>query len=99
MLGQVIGGFAKFGLYLWDFATKTIPEFIGKVITFFKELPSKIWDAIIKAWEFITKWGSELINRGITATTEFINKVVNFFKELPSKLWKLGIILPSGVPK
>lgn len=41
----------------------------------------------METWNYITEWGSEMINRGVTATKDFVDKVVNFFKELPGKIW------------
>ena len=90
-LRQAIGQVIKWGIDLWNFATTKIPEFIGQVVTFFSELPGKIWvwlcDTATKVGDFFTN----LISTGIAKTTEFVSSTVNFIKELPGKVWN-GII-------
>lgn len=81
-----------------NFFTVTIPEawnnfliflsgFIDSVVTFFSELPGKIWTWLSDTVNKIATWGSDMWTQATTAVQNLIDSVVNFFKELPGKIW------------
>lgn len=83
---------------LVEFFTVTIPEawqtfkdkaseIITAVVDFFKELPGKIWNAIVGAVTFIVKWGIDMRLKAIEAVVTLVSNVFNKAKELPSKIW------------
>lgn len=72
---------------LWTFATTEIPKFIGKVVSWFKQLPGKIWTWLVNVVTRLTQWGVNVYNKMKTAVVNAINATVNFFKTLPSKIW------------
>lgn len=71
----------------WEsFKTKTA-EIVTAVVNLFKELPGKIWDAIVKAISLVTTWGSNLKKTAVSAITTLISNVVTNAKQLPSKIY------------
>ncbi|MBR2735136.1 MAG: hypothetical protein IKE05_02955, partial [Clostridia bacterium] len=75
-------------LDLWNFATVTVPEFISQVITFFSQLPGKIWVWLVEATTKLKQFFEDMVTLGITKTSEFITNIINYIKELPSKIWE-----------
>lgn len=67
---------------------QTARTFIQNVLTFFKELPSGIYDAIVSVIAHIIAWGAKLGDFARNDVPKFIAKVVEFFGTLPSKIWK-----------
>lgn len=72
---------------LWNFATVTVPQFIGKVANWFAQLPGKIWTWLVNAYNKVVQWGSNIIRAGVAKGRQFITSVVNFFRQLPGKVW------------
>ncbi len=76
---------------VWDaiktFFTETIPEIIGNIVDFFKELPGKIWDAIVGAVERVVEWGESVRESAIEAAGNIIASILQFFRDLPGKIW------------
>lgn len=86
-IGLIIGKIILFGQKLWSFATVTIPQFITKVIEWFKQLPGKIWTWLVNVVTKIGQWAVNMGNKMRTAAVNAINAVVNWFAQLPSRLW------------
>lgn len=70
-----------------EWATTAIPEFINSVITFFQELPSKVWEWLVNTYNKVTEWGSNMIQNGIEVGSNFLQTVGEFFSQLPSRIW------------
>lgn len=87
MVGQIIGHIIQFGIDLYNFVTVDIPEFIEGVIEWFKQLPGKIWEQLVSAWNYVCKWGSDTYNSAKEWVSKTIDNVVSFFKSLPGKIW------------
>ncbi|MGN1332503.1 MAG: phage tail tape measure protein [Lachnospiraceae bacterium] len=85
-LGYALGTIIKWGLDLVEWATTNIPLFIEKIITFFSELPGKIWDFLVEIIDSVISWGEEMLQNAEKAATDFINALVTFFTELPGKV-------------
>lgn len=70
-----------------EWVTTAIPEFINSVITFFQELPSKVWEWLVNTYNKVTEWGSNMIQKGIEVGGNFLQTVGEFFSQLPSRIW------------
>lgn len=60
---------------------------VDNIASFFRELPGKIWDAILGTAEKIAVWGENVKTEASQAANNTITSVVNFFSELPEKIW------------
>jgi phage-related protein len=60
---------------------------ITKIINFFKQLPGKIWNAIVGAVTKIADWGNRMKDKAANAVKSLISSVITFFKQLPNKIW------------
>lgn len=66
---------------------ETFRNIVDNIASFFRELPGKIWDAILGAVEKITTWGENVKTAATQAASNAITSVVTFFQELPGKIW------------
>lgn len=90
------------GTWLKNFFTTTLPNAFNAVVTWFKELPSKIWGFLTGVWNKISTWGSNLGAKAMEIGSNFVSKIVTFFKQLPYKLgyligYAIGTIFKFGV--
>lgn len=72
------------------------------VVNFLKELPSKIWNAIISTVDAIREWALGLRTAAEEGITQLVTNVVTFFLELPNKIayvigFCLGYIIKFGI--
>ena len=86
-VGYILGKLVEWGLRLVQFATQDIPQFISKVVDWFKQLPGKVWTWLLNTINKTAEWVSQMIQKAIQAGKEFITNVVDFIKNLPSKVW------------
>ena len=61
-------------------------EFVDNAIKFIKQLPSKVWDWLVKTITKITQWRINMIKKAAEVASDFINKVIEFVKQLPTKI-------------
>ena len=64
-----------------------IPIIINNIITFFAQLPGKIWDWLVNAFNKLVTWGSNMRQKASEAASNTINAVIEFFSQLPGKIW------------
>lgn len=64
-----------------------VQEIFSKFVTTLKELPGKIWSAIVGAVDKVTTWGENLKSKAKTAASNMLNNVTSTLKELPGKIW------------
>lgn len=78
--------------------SETFRNIVDKIVTFFKELPGKIWDAIVGAVTKIAEWGEQMRTKAITAAQTLISNYVTFMMQLPGKIWDaiVGAIAKIG---
>lgn len=86
-VGYILGKLVEWGLKLVQFATQDIPQFISKVVDWFKQLPGKIWTWLLNTINKTAEWVRQMIQKAIQAGKDFITNVVNFIKQLPGKVW------------
>lgn len=86
-VGFVLGKLVEWGLKLVQFATQDIPQFISKVVDWFKQLPGKVWAWLLNTINKTAEWVSQMTQKAIQAGKEFITNVIDFIKNLPSKVW------------
>lgn len=74
--------------------TQAIPQvavvmlkLIQKVWDILKDLPGKVWDAIIDAITKLAEWGLQMQDKAREAMANLTTKIVNVLKELPGKIW------------
>ena len=72
------------------------------VVNFLKELPSKIWNAIISTVDAIREWALGLRTAAEEGITQLVTNAVTFFSELPNKIayvigFCLGYIIKFGI--
>lgn len=86
-VGFILGKLVEWGLKLVQFATQDIPQFISKVVDWFKQLPGKIWTWLLNTINKTAEWVRQMIQKAIQAGKDFITNVVNFIQQLPGKVW------------
>lgn len=74
-----------------------VDGFINDVVKFFKELPGKVWNAIIGIKDKFNNLKSELINWANNNLPSFIAKFVGFMLELPNKMVNIGKNIVEGI--
>ena len=94
--------FREFWINLWEkikefcskaidaivkFFTVTIPEALDKMVTFLKELPTKVWTWLLNTINKVIQWRADMIAKAKDTALSFLNKTIEFVKQLPSKLW------------
>lgn len=87
LLVFLINPFAGLFKYFYENNTK-FKEFVDNAVSFIKELPSKIWEWLLKTIDNIGQWIVNTTEKAKEAGSKFVNNVITFFKELPSKVWK-----------
>lgn len=76
----VVGAIGKF-------FTKTIPDAINKMLTFFQKLPGNISKFLSAVIIKVTSWAKNMINKALTTGRDFLKNIVTFFTQLPGKVW------------
>jgi phage-related minor tail protein len=89
-----LAGIFKYCYDHFDGFRETVDKVIAKVksilsnmIDVLKQLPSKIWNAIVGAVQKVKTWGSNLISEAKASATNMLNNVTSTLKQLPSKIW------------
>jgi len=97
MLGEFLGKFAQFGINLGTWITTEIPKAIGKIVTFYKELPGKIWTTLTEVVAKIGNWGINMIGKIQSTIPLVITSITDFFKQLPGKMLQIGKDIVGGI--
>lgn len=82
--------------------TEKVKAAFTGVVTFLKNLPSEIWNAIVSTVDAIREWALGLRTAAEEGITQLVTNVVTFFSELPNKIayvigFCLGHILKFGI--
>lgn len=86
-LAYALGTVTKWGVELYQYLAKKIPEIIASVVKWFSEMPNKIYNGIVSFISLATTWGTNVFNTFKTKTTEIIDNVVKWFSEMPKKIY------------
>jgi tape measure domain-containing protein len=86
-VGFILGKLIEWGASLVQFVTQDIPQFISKVVDWFKQLPGKIWTWLLNTINKTAEWVRQMVQKAIQAGKDFITNVVNFIQQLPGKVW------------
>ena len=70
---------------------------VNNIVSYFKQLPGKIWNAISSVPGKIVSWGKNLASKGKAAGKNLVTAVVNAIKGLPGKVKSIGRDLVSGL--
>ena len=96
-----VDGFKEFWINLWEtvkqaaidgwnavvnFFTVSVPEWFNSVVSWFKQLPSKLKVYFNLAVTYARKWLHDMVEKAKEMGSKFINGVINFIKQLPSKI-------------
>lgn len=68
-------------------AWNKIKSAVSAVVDWFKQVPGKIWNAIVGAVNRVKQWGTNLVNSAKQAASNFLSGVVNTLGAIPSKIW------------
>lgn len=69
------------------FFTETIPAAIDTMVTFFSELPGKIWKFLSDLLSKVIGWANNMVTKARETGRSFLNNVVSFITQLPGKIW------------
>lgn len=83
IVSGLLDGLVAIGSAALEMGRELVDKFINKA----KEIPGKLWNAIIDAVERVTTWGAQVVERGRTAANNLVTGVVSFVKNLPSNIW------------
>lgn len=75
-------GFREFWINLWE-KIKTTALNVANAL---KELPSKIYNAILGAVNRVRTWGTNLVNQAKTAASNFLTNVTTTLRSIPSNV-------------
>ena len=87
----------QFGADALNWVVTAIPNLISNIITFFSELPGKIWNWLVETIVKIANWGMQMRAKAIEAAKNFLSNLVNGIKELPGKVWNFLVSTVSKV--
>lgn len=79
------------------FTTQTIPNFINNVVTWFQELPGKIWNSLVTTFTNIGIWITNMYNKVKEGIPKVVNAIINFFKKLPQNMSEIGKNIVKGL--
>ena len=87
-LGSALGLIVKWGIDVWNFFTKTIPQWINYTEQWFSQLPGRIYKWLINTYHKVVAWGKDMINAAIKTASNFINNFTLWISQLPGRIEK-----------
>ena len=60
---------------------------VDRITSYFKELPGKIWNAIVDAITRIKDWGTQIYTEATNYIQKTVTQVVSYLTQLPGKIW------------
>lgn len=96
-LGFVIGKLIEFGINAVNWVKTNIPIIINNIVTFFSQLPGRIWNWLIDTLNRVANWGSQLAEKGRAGAAMLVNAVVSGVANLPSRMAEVGRNIVHGV--
>lgn len=74
-----------------------ISNIINSIVTFFSELPSKIWTWLVETVTNIVTWIANMKQKAEQGVSNIVNSIVNWFKQLPGQLINVGKNMVQGL--
>jgi len=102
----------QWGADAYGWVVIEVPNIINNIITFFKELPGKIWEWMVNTYDKLVQWGVDAkewvtnkVSEIATAFVEFFTVTIpekftafiNWIKELPTRLYEFGKDIIQGM--
>lgn len=97
LVGKAIKFVIDFGVSLWKFATVDVPNAISKIISWFIELPGKIWTWLVETTNKTIAWVGSLKDKLIAKGPEILQSITNWFINLPEKMLEVGKNILTGI--
>ena len=88
---------STFFVNLWNTVKDATVSAINAIITWFSQLPGKIWTFLVDIVTKIGQWGTNMVQKAAVEVPLFINRVVTFYAELPGKIWTFLVDIISKV--
>ena len=88
---------SEWGTNIWNTFKTKVSETIRDVVSWFSELPDKIYNAIIKIKDKISEWGRNAISFFRTEVPRIVDNVIEFFGDLPKRIVEVGENLIKGL--
>lgn len=85
--------FREFWINLWE----KIKSTVSKAVDWLKNMPQKIYNALLGAIDRVKTWGSNMASKAREAMQQLISKAVETLKALPGKVLSIGGDLVTGL--
>lgn len=85
--------FIGIGSNIKNFFSKTITG----IVTWFTELPTKIYNAIIVTVAKISAWGTDMYNTARSSVSNVVHGIVTWFSEIPNNIKTIGNNIVTGL--
>ena len=96
--------FRNFWINLWEKVRSTVLDavkkfkgYVSDIVSYFSELPSKIWNAIIGAKTKIVTWGTQMKEKAVEAAKKVVSGIIGKIKSLPGDLKSIGGDVAKGL--
>lgn len=96
--------FRNFWINLWKKVRSTVLDavkkfkgYVSDIVSYFSELPSKIWNAIIGAKTKIVTWGTQMKEKAVEAAKKVVSGIIGKIKSLPGDLKSIGGDVAKGL--
>ena len=96
ILAFIINPFAGVITLLWQ-KSETFRSIVDTIVSFFKELPGKIGNAIASAPGKIADWGGKLKTKATEAGQKVLTGITGKLKEIPGKIASIGGDVAKGL--
>ena len=96
LLGKALVKVGEFAVNIGKKGLTAGKTFLTNIISFFKNLPSKLWGFLKSGITKIAEFATNIASKAKSAGSNFLKNIVSFFEKLPSKLWEF---LKSGITK
>lgn len=92
----ILNPFAGVIKLLWD-KSKSFQKIVNSIVSYFKKLPSKIWNAISSAPGKIVTWGNNMKAKAVAAGAKVVSGVIGKIEEIPGKIVSIGGNIVEGL--
>ena len=96
-LGLALGALIKWGINVWNFFTKTIPQWINYTEQWFAQLPGRIQKWLVNTYHKVVAWGKDMIHKAVETASNFINNFTLWISQLPGRIEKWLITTYNNV--